>query len=49
MKTDIDKIRDIYDEFGIDVNSVSPPTLQSSINQMAKTIIKLRKKANNGN
>ncbi len=39
----LSKMKDIYDEFGIDIHNV-PNNLQSPLNDMVKEIIKLRKK-----
>lgn len=39
----VEDMRKIYDEFGIDIDSV-PSTLQSQVNSLIKEIIKLRKK-----
>lgn len=43
MKIPIEEIQKIYDRFGISPHEV-PANLQSRINDMAKEIIKLKKK-----
>ena len=44
----IEKMKQIYNEFGIDIHSV-PHSIQSEINDLVKEIIRLRKlKTKNG-
>lgn len=45
--SELDKMRKVYDEFGLDVHSI-PINVQSQINLLVKEIIKLRAKKDNG-
>lgn len=43
LRESLDEIRDVYNEFGIDIHSV-PSNIQGQVNSLIKEIIKLRKK-----